>query len=66
MTTPHLDNANSGAILKPAAQVNAFVEVRGASGKLLGYYNPQTHQWKYEDKRRVEIVDLSLYHTAQV
>ena len=64
MTTQHLDNATSGAILKPA-QTSAFVEVRGASGKLLGYYNPHTHQWKYEDKRRVEIIDLSLYHTAK-
>lgn len=38
-----------------------FVEVRGASGKLLGYYNPDTHQWKYEDRQRTEIVDLTLY-----
>lgn len=62
MSLQHLDN---NATIKPVPQPDAFVEVRGASGKLLGYYNPQTRQWKYEDKRRVEIVDLSLYHAAK-
>lgn len=44
-----------------ADDASGFVEVRGASGKLLGFYNPDTQHWKYQDRGRCEIIDLSLY-----
>jgi hypothetical protein len=58
--TSELHALDDRATMK-AEDTSGFVAVRGKSGKLLGYYNPDTHQWKYEDHHRVEIVDLIRY-----
>lgn len=49
------------ATMQPAPPRGPFVEVRGASGKLLGYYHPTLHLWKYERNGKAEIVDLKQY-----
>jgi hypothetical protein len=62
MTTQHLDNATSGAILK-SAQASAFVEVRHPKTlRLLARYNPTTREIEIMDSRRERhIVNLKEY-----
>lgn len=43
-------------------QHGAFVAVRTSGGRLLGYYNPTTQEWMYEDKHTREVVSLKIYH----
>lgn len=59
MTTQHLDNATSGAILKPAQPV--LVELRGPSGRLYGRLDPIALIIEVKKGEQVEHIDLKQY-----
>lgn len=61
---PH--DVDSGGILSQGIARGRFIEVRTPrTQKLLGFYNPETQEFKYDTGRGpAEIVDLKVYHRA--
>ncbi len=49
------------ATIQPAEQQTRFVEVRGKSGRLRGWYNPETQELRFQDRRdqQPEIIRLA-------